>query len=253
MRFFLEFSYLGTAYHGWQRQPNALTVQEVLEGKMATLLGVDTLDLVAAGRTDAGVHARQMFAHFDWDADLPEDFVFRINAFLPEDIAVRNVHRVSEEAHARFDATGRTYEYLLTQEKDPFRRDFACRVQAPLDFDLMNQAAEALIGFGDFKCFSRSNSDVKTFNCDVRHAHWEEREGVWVFTITADRFLRNMVRAVVGTLLEVGRGRLGVADVKTIIKSRDRSEAGVSVPAKGLYLTGITYPNTLFIHGQGNR
>ncbi len=253
MRYFLEFAYMGTAYHGWQRQPNAVTVQQVLEDRLATLLGTDHLETVAAGRTDAGVHARQMFAHFDWEPGLPADFQYRINAFLPDDISITGVHPVQPDAHARFDATGRTYQYHLVQEKDPFLQEFAHCVHAPLDFGAMNEAAATLLDFDDFKSFSRSRTDVKTYTCDIREARWEENHGVWVFTISADRFLRNMVRAIVGTLLEVGRGRYTTADVKTIIKSRDRSRAGVSVPAKGLYLTGVTYPKRIFIHGQGNR
>lgn len=253
MRFFLEISYLGTAYHGWQKQPNALAIQEILEDRMGKLLGGSPIDLVGAGRTDAGVHARQLFAHFDWAAELPEAFMHRLNAFLPGDIAVKGIYEVAANAHARFDATGRTYEYHLVREKDPFREGLAHLFQGELDFGAMNRAAASMLGYGNFKSFSRSKSDVKTYNCDLREARWEERDGVWIFTISADRFLRNMVRAVVGTLLEVGKGRMEPAGVNTIIKSRDRSEAGVSVPAKGLYLTRITYPDTLFLHGQGNR
>lgn len=253
MRFFLEISYLGTAYHGWQKQPNALAIQEILEDRIGKLLAGGPIDLVGAGRTDAGVHARQLFAHFDWEGGLPDDFVYRLNAFLPGDIAVKGIYEVAPDAHARFDATGRTYEYHLVREKDPFREGLAYLFHGELDFAAMNRAAASMLGYGNFKSFSRSNSDVKTYNCDLREARWEEREGVWVFTISADRFLRNMVRAVVGTLLEVGKGRLEPEGVKTIIKSQDRSEAGVSVPAKGLYLTRITYPDTLFLHGQGNR
>ena len=253
MRFFLEISYLGTAYHGWQKQPNAPAIQEILEDRMGKLLGNGPIDLVGAGRTDAGVHARQLFAHFDRDAALPSGFVHRLNAFLPADIAVKGVYEVAPNAHARFDATGRTYEYHLVREKDPFREGLAYQFQGELDFGAMNRAAASMLGYGNFKAFSRSKSDVKTYNCDLREARWEEGDGVWVFTISADRFLRNMVRAVVGTLLEVGKGRLDAEGVKTIIKSQDRSEAGVSVPAKGLYLTRITYPDTLFLHDQRNR
>lgn len=252
MRYFIAFSYLGTAYHGWQRQPNALGIQELLETRMATLLGLEQLTLVGAGRTDAGVHARFMAAHFDWEGDpLPEDFAHRLNAFLPDDIGVFWVRQVADRAHARFDATGRTYEYLLIPRKDPFWLERAHWVQAPLDMEGMNQAAAAMLEFTDFKCFSRSKTDVKTYICDLREAYWEERDGLWVFTITADRFLRNMVRAVVGTLLEVGKGQWSTADVKAIIKSRDRRQAGASVPAKGLYLTQIVYPPEIYIHGEG--
>lgn len=248
MRYFLEFAYLGTAYHGWQRQPNALSVQEVLEDCTGTLLGAK-IDLVGAGRTDTGVHARKMVAHFDRPEPLPEDFVERLNAFLPRDIGVAGVRPVTPDAHARFDALSRTYRYELVQHKDPFRIDSAHWVQRPLDFGAMNRAAALLLEFTDFKCFSRSNTDVKTYNCTIREARWEAEGDLWVFTITADRFLRNMVRAVVGTLLQVGKGQLQPEDVKAIIKSRDRSEAGASVPAKGLYLTDIVYPEGIYTDG----
>lgn len=251
MRYFLEFAYLGTQYHGWQRQPNARSVQEVMEERAATLLGTDELNLVAAGRTDAGVHARTMVAHFDWPGDeLPQDFLHRYNSFLPEDIAVRGVRRVREEAHARFDAVRRTYEYVLLQEKDPFWLHGAHYVTQPLDFQAMNRAGALMPSYEDFKCFSRAHTDVKTYICRLERAVWEQAEPHrWVFTITADRFLRNMVRAVVGTLLLVGRGQLQPQDVKTIIKSRDRSQAGASVPAKGLYLTEILYPEGIYLDG----
>lgn len=248
MRYFLEFSYLGTAYHGWQRQPNALSVQEVLEDCTGTLLG-GKLEIVAAGRTDTGVHARKMVAHFDWEDTLPEDFVVRLNAFLPRDIAVRGVRPVKPDAHARFDALSRTYRYYVVQHKDPFSIDSAHWVQRPLDFGAMNEAARLLLGCQDFKCFSRSNTDVKTYLCEVREARWEREGEAWVFVITADRFLRNMVRAVVGTLLQVGKGNLGPDAVKAIIKTRDRSEAGASVPAKGLYLTELVYPEGVYTDG----
>ncbi|SFR52696.1 tRNA pseudouridine38-40 synthase [Robiginitalea myxolifaciens] len=249
MRYFLEFAYDGTAYHGWQRQPNAISVQQVMEECMSTLLG-SPLELVAAGRTDAGVHARKMVAHFDWEEVLPqEDIIHRLNSFLPEDIAISAIRPVQPEAHARFDATSRTYEYLLTQEKDPFLHRGTHRVHHPLDFDAMNTAASLLLEFEDFKCFSRTHTDVKTFLCDIREAHWSQKGETWVFTITADRFLRNMVRAIVGTLLLVGKGSLEPEGVKTIIKSRDRSQAGASVPAKGLYLIDIQYPQTTYPDG----
>lgn len=248
MRYFLEFSYCGTAYHGWQRQPDAVSIQETLEGCISLLLGNPT-ELVAAGRTDTGVHAKKMIAHFDVPVDLPENFIDRLNAFLPRDIAVSKVYLVKPEAHARFDAVSRTYKYYIVQQKDPFNIHAAHWVQTSLDFNAMNKAANYLLGSKDFKCFSRSNTDVKTFDCEIREAIWSFEGGAWVFTITADRFLRNMVRAVVGTLLLVGKGRLDPDAVQDIIKSRDRAKAGPSVPAKGLYLTEIIYPQSLFING----
>ena len=249
MRYFIEFAYQGSAYHGWQRQPNAISVQEVLEHRMSTLLG-KPLEVLAAGRTDAGVHARKMIAHFDWeDKELPADFLRRLNAFLPEDIATYKIQSVPDSAHARFDALRRTYKYYVVQDKNPFRTTDAYWVKTPLDIAAMNQAAADMLAFEDFKCFSRSHTDVKTYRCDLHEAFWAVEGEALVFTITADRFLRNMVRAVVGTLLQVGKGELTVEDVKTIIKSRDRSRAGASVPAKGLYLTEILYPQSIYPNG----
>ena len=244
MRYFLQCSFFGKHYHGWQRQPSDLSVQEVLEDCLGKLLG-SPVEIVGAGRTDAGVHAREMYAHFDWPESLPVELVHRLNAFLPGDIAVQQIFPVQPEAHARFDALSRTYQYFVVQQKDPFSEDTAFYQNRPLDFELMNQAAALLLEFEDFKAFSKSRTDVKTYLCNISDARWEEEGVRWVFTITADRFLRNMVRAIVGTLLEVGKGNLSPKDVKTIIKSRDRSRAGASVPAKGLYLTGILYPEQI--------
>ena len=246
MRYFIRFSYVGKAYHGWQRQPNAISVQEVLENAISTLLRKQ-VEMVGAGRTDAGVHAREMYAHFDFDEGIDsKDLMQRLNSFLPADIAVQDILRVSKEAHARFDATERTYEYWIIQKKDPFFNEFAHHVWQPLKVGEMNKAATILMEHNDFECFSKSNTDVKTFICDVRRAVWTEEEGKLVFTITADRFLRNMVRAAVGTLLEVGLGKMEPEGIHQIIESKSRSEAGVSVPAKGLYLTRILYPKSIF-------
>ncbi|NNJ88536.1 MAG: tRNA pseudouridine(38-40) synthase TruA [Eudoraea sp.] len=245
MRYFVEFSYDGKAYHGWQRQPNAISVQQTLEEAMTTLLR-SPVQLAGAGRTDTGVHARQLYAHFDLDSPLNTDEkVKRLNAFLPDDIAVRRIFQVNDKAHARFDALERTYEYWVVQQKDPFYRDWAYYVHLPLDVEAMNKAASLLLNHTNFECFSKSNTDVKTYVCRMKKASWKEDQSKLVFTITADRFLRNMVRAIVGTLLDVGLGKTTVENVNSIIKSKDRGEAGVSVPAKGLYLTKITYPKTL--------
>ncbi|MHA7832585.1 MAG: tRNA pseudouridine(38-40) synthase TruA [Flagellimonas sp.] len=251
MRYFIQFSYFGKAYHGWQNQPNAITVQEVLEKALSTLLR-EKMEVVGAGRTDAGVHARQMFAHFDFEpiSDM-DDLVYRLNAFLPDDIAVQGIQQVADGAHTRFDAVERTYEYWLVKEKDPFLFDHAHFVKHTLDLDLMNEAAKILLEYTDFECFSKSNTDVKTFNCDVREAYWKIEGKKWVFTITADRFLRNMVRAVVGTLLDVGMGKMLPEDMRKVIASKDRGEAGVSVPAKGLYLTKVSYPKEIFDEQKG--
>ncbi len=244
LRYFLSLSYFGEAYHGWQRQPNAISVQEVLEQALSTLLR-NPIAIVGAGRTDAGVHARQIFAHFDAEQELPPDLTHRLNRYLPEDIAVKGIYSVPEDAHARFSATSRTYEYHIVLEKDPFQRDRAYLLQRSLNVDQMNAAAEILTSYEDFECFSKSNTDVKTFNCKISKAYWKEEGSLLIFTIKADRFLRNMVRAIVGTLLEVGEGKLTLEDVKAIIKSRNRSEAGVSVPAKGLYLTRVEYSDSI--------
>ncbi|NNK75025.1 MAG: tRNA pseudouridine(38-40) synthase TruA [Maribacter sp.] len=248
MRYFIAFSYFGKSYHGWQNQPNAITVQEVLEDTLSKLLRISIV-VVGAGRTDAGVHAKAMMAHFDIEHEIDlENLVFRANAFLPDDIAVDEIFQVHKEAHARFDATERTYEYWITQKKNPFYYDRAHYVKQMLAIDKMNAAAELLLEHHDFECFSKSNTDVKTYLCDVRKAIWTQEKDILVFTISSDRFLRNMVRAVVGTLLNVGNGKWSLADVQDILKSNDRTKAGASVPAKGLYLTKIVYPKTISRH-----
>jgi tRNA pseudouridine38-40 synthase len=245
LRYFIEFAYDGKAYHGWQRQPNARSVQQTMEEAMSTLLRAD-VQLVGAGRTDAGVHARQLYAHFDFEGPLDTmDLAHRMNAFLPEDISVSKIYQVVPNAHARFDALERTYEYRVVQHKDPFLRDWAHYVYLPLNVDAMNEACKELLKHTDFECFSKSNTDVKTYICHLKHAQWTRGGDTLIFTITADRFLRNMVRAIVGTLLDVGLGKSAPESVNSIIKSRDRAEAGVSVPAKGLYLTRILYTETL--------
>ena len=245
MRYFVTFSYFGLAYHGWQSQPNAVTVQQIMEEVFTTLLR-QKISLVAAGRTDTGVHAKKMVAHFDIEAPLnTTDVVMKLNSFLPEDIAVEKIFAVSGDAHARFSALSRTYEYWLVQQKHPFYKDTAYYVKQPLNVSAMNMAAEVLMEYEDFEAFSKSGTDVKTNLCSVNKAVWVADNEKLVFTITADRFLRNMVRAIVGTLLEVGQGKIGLEDVKTIIKSKDRSRAGASVPAKGLYLTLVEYPKNI--------
>ena len=225
-----------------------------MEERFSTLLG-EPVELTAAGRTDTGVHARYMVAHFDTShEDLGLDWVQKLNSYLPESIALLGIHEVTEKAHARFDATERCYEYIVLQDKDPFMHQGGHHVRKSLDIEAMNKGAAFLKGKKDFECFSKSNSDVKTFICDVREARWTQDENRLIFRICADRFLRNMVRAIVGTLLEIGSGKRKPEDVKTIIKSGKRSEAGPSVPAKGLYLVGISYPEiVLKVHGSGDR
>lgn len=209
----------------------------------------ETVFLTGAGRTDAGVHAREMYAHFDSDAFFEgAELVHRLNAYLPEDIAIVSIFEVPGEAHARFDATERTYEYWIVQNKNPFLVEGAYYVKYPLNIEQMNKAAAILVAHKDFECFSKSNTDVKTYLCDVRKAQWTKEGDKLVFTITADRFLRNMVRAIVGTLLDVGLGKSSPTDMEYILASKDRGQAGVSVPAKGLYLTAIKYPKNIIDH-----
>ncbi|XLS28422.1 tRNA pseudouridine(38-40) synthase TruA [Flavobacteriaceae bacterium M23B6Z8] len=245
MRYFIEFAYNGRNYHGWQKQPNASSVQETLEKALSLLLR-NSISVTGAGRTDAGVHARQMYAHFDFEEIPDTDFLIkRLNALLPSDIAVRNVIAVAEDAHARFDAISRTYEYRVVNRKDPFLDSFAYYIHQTTDIKLMNEAASVLFEYKDFQCFSKSNTDVKTYLCEIKEAVWTSNSDQLIFTITADRFLRNMVRAIVGTLLDVGLGKISKQDVKKIIESKNRSMAGVSVPAHALYLTGVAYPQSL--------
>lgn len=241
LRYFIEFAYNGAAYHGWQKQPDAVTVQGVLEQKLSMVLRTET-QLVGAGRTDAGVHASQQFAHFDYKGGLdPGKFTYGLNACLPKAIAIKNLYPVHDEAHARFDAKKRSYEYHIHQFKDPFLNDFSFQYLYRLDVAQMNRAAKILFDYDDFECFSKVKTDVGTFICHIHEAQWTEQNGKLLFKITADRFLRNMVRAIVGTLIDVGLGKKSPDDVKRIIESKDRCEAGFSVPAHGLYLTEIVY------------
>lgn len=248
-RYFILFSYKGTAYHGWQRQPNGVSVQQVLEEALATVLRVP-IAVVGAGRTDAGVHARLMVAHFDVENIAePERLVGKLNSLLPYDISVKQILSVNPQAHARFDAVARRYEYWLTQEKNPFLRDLAAYVRGTLDFEKMNQAAKCLMDYTDFTSFSKLHTDVKTNNCKITMAYWEKRGDCWVFVIEADRFLRNMVRAIVGTLLEVGRHKMNVEGFAAVIEKKDRCAAGTSAPAEGLYLVDVRYPQEVYSKG----
>ena len=251
MRYFIELSYDGTNYHGWQIQPNAISVQEVLE-KAISLLLRETIKITGAGRTDTGVHATQMFAHFDTTQNIDtEQLGYKLNAFLPQDIAIKKIHSVLDTAHARFDATARSYRYFIHRHKNPFLNDYSWYLQKDLDMVLMNQAAKLLMQYEDFKSFSKTHTDVKTYLCDVKEAYWQQTDTQLIFNMTADRFLRNMVRAVVGTLVEVGSHKLTLTDFEKIILARDRNKAGFSVPAKGLFLTKITYPPKIFLpHGN---
>lgn len=245
MRYFIEFSYNGKAYHGWQNQPNAISVQQVLEEALSKILR-SKISVMGAGRTDAGVHASQMFAHFDIETGFDiENTVFKLNCFLPEDIAVQKIFGTKANSHARFNALSRTYEYRISPQKNVFAIDFAYHAYFPLDIHKMNAASEILLEYNDFQCFSKSNTDVKTYHCTIKSAQWEQKDDLLIFTITADRFLRNMVRAIVGTMIEIGMGKMEVEQLHDIIKSKNRSEAGYSVPAQGLFLTKIVYPDTI--------
>jgi tRNA pseudouridine38-40 synthase len=247
LRYFIALSYNGKHYHGWQTQPNAVTVQQTIEEALSTLLR-DKISILGAGRTDAGVHARLMYAHFDYTPELDvKVFIHQLNSFLPSAIAIKDIYPVIPDAHARFDAVKRSYTYWVVQQKDPFLQDYAYYLRADLDIATMNKAAAILLETKDFQCFSKSNTDVKTYICDVQEAHWQQDDSLLVFHITADRFLRNMVRAVVGTLIEVGLGRCSISQFKQILKSKDRRQAGVSVPAQGLYLTEVQYPKNIFL------
>lgn len=248
MRFFLEFSYAGTRYHGWQRQPNAVSVQEVMEKALSVLLKIP-IALVAAGRTDTGVHARQMFAHFDAKIthEQQHKIVYQLNQFLPTDIVIHSIREVKPSMHARFDAVSRTYEYHIAKGKAAFENDLHYQINQSLDLKLMNAAAQLLLAYEDFECFSKSKSDVKTFLCNITYAQWTNTEKGYTFTITANRFLRNMVRAIVGTLIDIGLKKKSVEELHQIIASKKRSAAGYSVPAQGLFLTNIEYPNNIYL------
>ena len=246
MRYFVELSYNGTDYHGWQVQPNAITVQAVLDKALSILLKKPTTTM-GAGRTDTGVHAAQMVAHFDTESSIDtDDLTYKLNSFLPKTIAIHNIKQVHADVHARFDATQRTYRYKISTFKDVFNFDNAYYYTNKLDVDLMNKASTILLEYSDFKCFSRAHSDVKTHICAISEAFWVKNEHELIFQISADRFLRNMVRAIVGTLLDVGNHKTALEDFHNIIQSKDRSKAGASAPAKGLYLTKIVYPDSIY-------
>lgn len=244
MRYFVELSYNGTNYHGWQKQPNVYTVQGELNKCLSVLLQKE-IELMGAGRTDTGVHAMQMFAHFDYDLHIDSrKLVDKMNSFLPNDISVSKVFKVKEYSHARFSATSRTYQYFVSEKKDIFNPNLYL-VYKDLDIAKMNEACKYLMGEQDFTSFSKVHTDTFTNNCIITKAVWEKEGDTFVFTISANRFLRNMVRSVVGTFLDVGSGKINVSDVKNIIDKKDRCEAGVSVPAKALFLIQICYPENI--------
>ena len=246
-RYFIYLAYDGTAYHGWQIQPNGISVQECLMKALSTLLRRE-VEVVGAGRTDAGVHASLMVAHFDSEESLNTVLMAdKLNRLLPPDISVFRLRPVNSDAHARFDATARTYKYYVTTAKSPFNRQYTARLFHTPDFEQMNEAARILFEYTDFTSFSKLHTDVKTNNCRVMHAEWTQQdETTWVFTIQADRFLRNMVRAIVGTLLEVGRGKLTMDGFRRVIEQQDRCQAGSSAPGNALFLVDVAYPEALF-------
>ncbi len=248
MRYFIFFSYDGAAYHGWQVQPNAVSVQQRLNEALGILLRCEC-ETVGAGRTDTGVSAQHMAAHFDCEHEIDTArLADKLNRLLPPDIAVSDIRAARADAHARFDATSRTYHYNVYTRKNAFLRHYATRLHFAPNYALMNEAARLLLSASDFTSFSKVNTDVKTNICRVTHAEWRQVEGDhWRFEITADRFLRNMVRAIVGTLLDVGRHRLSLDDFQGIIEQKDRCAAGESVPGNALMLVEVTYPKDIFI------
>ena len=242
MRYFIELAYKGTHFHGWQIQPDAISVQEVLEKALSTKLQ-ERISVTGAGRTDTGVHASFFVAHFDTpEISDTAKLIYGLNHLVGKDIAISKLYLVPKNSHARFDAISRTYEYKISFTKDPFSQEIASIFTKELDVDLMNRASTILFNYIDFTSFSKLHTDTKTNNCKILGASWKQTESFLVFTITADRFLRNMVRAIVGTLLDVGTKKISISDFKNIIESKNRSNAGTSAPPEGLFLTKIEYP-----------
>ncbi len=251
-RYFVEFAYNGGKYHGWQIQPNAITIQEVLNKALSTLLKQD-INMVGAGRTDTGVHASHFVAHFDINEEIMDqkDLVIRMNRFLGSDIRIDRIMKVQNDLHARFSALSRTYNYVVSRKKSPFLNDFSWTIYYQLDFDRICEATKCLKEYTDFTSFARLHADTKTNDCDIREAEWLVKGDYWVFRIKANRFLRNMVRAIVGTLVEVGRDKISLDEFKQIIESKNRSSAGQSAPPQGLFLTHIEYPDDKFKASPG--
>jgi len=247
-RYFIQLSYNGTRFHGWQVQPNAKTVQEEITKALSTILRED-ISILGCGRTDTGVHASYFIAHFDSENSslgLNSNFVYKLNRFLPKDIAIQKIMEVNPEAHARFDAVSRTYKYFVSLQKDPFTQEVFTPETRDLDVRKMNQAAEILFNYIDFTSFSKLHTDVKTNNCKIMEARWIQSKSRLIFTIKADRFLRNMVRAIVGTMFEVGLGKMTLDEFAKVIEDKDRAKAGVSAPPQGLFLYDIEYPPSVY-------
>ncbi len=249
-RYFLRLSFNGVSFHGWQSQHNAPSIQSTLRDAL-TVIFREPVEVTGAGRTDAGVHAREFYAHFDHATELSlstrRELVYHLNGYLPDAISIREILPVKEDAHSRFSARSRTYQYIITRRKDPFRHEFSWYYPGKLDTGLMNLGAEILKNNLDFTSFAKLPKETKTNICHVEYARWEEKKDLLVFTITADRFLRNMVRAIVGTLIELGREKISLEDIDRIILSKDRRTAGYSVPANGLFLLSINYPEEIFL------
>jgi tRNA pseudouridine38-40 synthase len=248
-RYFIFISFKGTSYHGWQVQPKAITVQKILDEAITVILD-EKISTTGAGRTDAGVHAHVFCAHFDSlnpDLTKKKNLIFRLNRYLPNDISVTAIRKVQPDANTRFSAISRTYKYYLSRVKDPFNDDSSWFIHGDLDIKIMNMASRLLLDHSDFTSFSRLHSDNKTNLCRIYNAGWELSGNKMIFTIRADRFLRNMVRAITGTMIEAGRGKIDLDDIERIIESKNRSSAGMSAPAKGLFLTAIEYPDELFV------
>src|ERR1043165_2472144 len=247
MRYLFEITYRGTHYHGWQSQHNAIGIQQVIEETMTKLLR-EKISIVGSGRTDTGVHCGQQFFHADIESKFEFDtLIIRLNSFLPKDIAVRSIRKIKPDSSARYDAYERTYQYHITRTKDPLREGLAFYFFKPIDVDVLQRGANILLGKHDFECFSKVKTDVNHFICDIKQVEWNQKGDLLVFTITANRFLRGMVRAVVGTLLDTGTGKSTLEDIRTVLKSKDRKKAGMNVPPEGLFLTSVKYPKAIFI------
>jgi tRNA pseudouridine38-40 synthase len=249
LRYFIFISYKGTSYHGWQVQPNSVTVQKILDGALSTILS-EKISTVGAGRTDTGVHALVFCAHFDSGSDKPDDpenLIRKLNSFLPKDISVSSIRKVKPDANARFTALSRTYKYFISRKKDPFSEDSSWYLHGEIDVQSMNNAADLLLKYSDFTSFSKLHTDVKTNNCKIYQAGWELKGNQLIFTIKADRFLRNMVRAIVGTMIEIGTGKIDLQEFENIIREKERSRAGKSALAKGLFLVDIEYPEDIYL------
>ncbi len=247
MRYLFEITYRGSNYHGWQSQHNAVGIQQVIEEAMTKLLR-EKISIVGSGRTDTGVHCGQQFFHADVESTFEFDtLIIRLNSFLPKDIAVRSIRKIKPDASARYDAYERTYQYHITRTKDPLREGLSFYFFKPLDLGVLQRGADILLGKHDFECFSKVKTDVNHFICDIKQAEWNQKGDLLVFTITANRFLRGMVRAVVGTLLDAGTGKTTLDDIRAVLKSKDRKKAGMNVPPEGLFLTSVKYPKAIFI------